>query len=137
MNEECGRLSLIIRRSSIRMSVLLFTTDLMTSSKVDAAARRQGVTLVTVASGTALLEKAGEAGAALVILDLNSPGVDPADLVSKLRGLSAPPRSILAFGPHVHEAKLEAARAAGCDAVISRGQFHAQVDELIAAQDRG
>ena len=38
---------------------------------------------------------------------------------------------LVAFGPHVHKAKLAAAAAAGFGLVLSRGQFYAQMDELL------
>jgi hypothetical protein len=53
-----------------------------------------------------------------------------------LRDLDNPPRKIVAFGPHVHEAKLAAARSAGCDEVISRGRFHAELIEIVASAMR-
>ncbi len=39
--------------------------------------------------------------------------------------------AIIAFGPHVHENLLAAARAAGCDDVLSRGQFFGQLDAIL------
>jgi hypothetical protein len=42
------------------------------------------------------------------------------------------PLAILAYGPHVHEDRLAAARAAGCDAVVSRGQLDREADSLLA-----
>jgi hypothetical protein len=38
----------------------------------------------------------------------------------------------MACAPHVHEQSLAAAVAAGCDAVITRGQFEARVDAQLA-----
>lgn len=37
----------------------------------------------------------------------------------------------IAFGPHVQEAKLAAAVAAGCSPVLSRGKFTAKLPELL------
>ena len=36
----------------------------------------------------------------------------------------------MAFGPHVHQAKLDAASAAGFDEVVSNGQFNEMLPEL-------
>jgi hypothetical protein len=55
-----------------------------------------------------------------VVLDLETPGVDPAAWVTALPPESRP--TVVAFGPHVHKVKLDAARDAGCDAVFTRGQ---------------
>jgi DNA-binding NarL/FixJ family response regulator len=113
------------------MSAILLTTDLMTASKAQGAAARAGCALKTVASASALLAHAAEHSASLIILDLSSPAIDPATLVPQLRALGSRP-AILAFGPHVHEARLKAAVEAGCDSVIARGQFHAQAQEILA-----
>ena len=112
------------------MSASLLTTDLMTASKAQGAAMRAGCTLRTAANVDVLLAQAAEPGCRLVILDLGTPGLDPAELVPRLRSLESRP-TILAFGPHVHEARLQAAIQAGCDLVISRGQFHAQAEEIL------
>jgi CheY-like chemotaxis protein len=69
----------------------------------------------------------------LVIIDLSTPGIDPADLVPRVRATVAGAVRIVAFGPHVHELKLAAARAAGCDDVVTRGQFHANLDRILAS----
>ena len=114
------------------MLVLLLSGDLATSSKVAAAAARQNVPLEVALSAAALVEKAAAAQADLVILDLSSAGLDARAVISQLRELTSAPRAIIAFGPHVHEALLAAAKDAGCDRVLSRGQFHARVDEILA-----
>jgi AmiR/NasT family two-component response regulator len=113
-------------------AVLLLTSDLATSSKVAGAAMRQSVRLEVAMDASALAGKAAEARPRLVILDLSTPRLD---IAAAVRGLTfdAPVRpTIVAFGPHVHEALLAAASAAGCDRVLSRGQFHAHVDELLS-----
>lgn len=115
------------------MPALLLTTDLGCSSKVTGAAARNSALAVETAMTVArLLEKAAAGDYPLVLLDLNSAGVDPREIVPKLKALAHPPRAIVAFGPHVHEDKLQAAADAGCDAVLTRGQFFAQVDQILA-----
>lgn len=111
------------------MSAILLSSDLACSSKVSGAASQAGFSLAVAMSPAALLDKA--AGCRLVLLDLNSPGVDPGELVPELRALQPPPDVIVAFGPHVHELKLNAARDAECDEVLTRGQFHNQQAELL------
>ena len=71
------------------------------------------------------------ASPALVILDLGMPGLDVRGVVARLRALRVPAAKIIAFGPHVHEALLQAARDAGCDTVLARGQFYARLDEIV------
>jgi CheY-like chemotaxis protein len=114
------------------MEIIFLTTDLLFSSRVAGAAARAGLKLRTAASCATLLDLTGAAEyIPIVLLDLNSPGVEPADVVPALRALSNPPRAIIAYGPHVQEDRLAAAKAAGCDAVLTRGQFNASMDDVL------
>lgn len=114
------------------MPALLLTADLACSSKTSGAAARAGAELAVAMSVAALLEKAAALKPETVILDLTAPGLIPAEVVRQLKALPSAPR-VIAFGPHVHEDKLAAAAEAGCDAVLSRGQFHAQAEQWLAA----
>lgn len=101
--------------------VVLCSTDLMLISSVGGAAERSGFGFVTVNSLQAAIEKASAAGS-IVCMDLAASFSDPhafaaAASVEQLSGRT------IAFGPHVHTAKLDAARAAGIGRVMSRGQF--------------
>jgi CheY-like chemotaxis protein len=114
------------------MEIIFFTTDLLFSSRVAGAAARAGLSLRTAAdqaAGFALLKTAQ--ADSIVLLDLNSLGVDPAEVVPVLRALTNPPRAIIAYGPHVHEDRLTAAAAAGCNEVLTRGQFNATMDDVL------
>ncbi len=114
------------------MQVLFLTNDLVFPSRVAGVAQRLGARMETAATVEAIIEKMEAAAApSVVIIDLNATGFDAETLVLKLNALPHPPRTIVAFGPHVHEAKLEAARSAGCDIVLTRGQFDAQMDALL------
>jgi CheY-like chemotaxis protein len=112
------------------MAAVLLTADLACSSKVAGAAARTGRSVEIAMSVAALIEKG--AGAELIILDLMTPAADPIELLPKLRALAPPSNTVLAFGPHVNEERLAAAREAGCDEVITRGQFHSRLDELLS-----
>lgn len=113
------------------MPVILLSADLATSSKISGAAARQALPFSVAMTVNRLCELAATAPRALVLLDLTFAGLAVTDVVANLRALASPPLAIIAFGPHVHEAKLAEAAAAGCDAVMSRGQFHAQIDEIL------
>lgn len=112
------------------MSILVVTADLVVSSAVAGEASRAGVVCQTALAVDGVEEKAKTLGPRLVILDLSMPKLDPAAVVPMLRSLASPP-VIVAFGPHVHEGKLAAAREAGCDVVMSRGQFHSTVNHIV------
>jgi CheY-like chemotaxis protein len=68
----------------------------------------------------------------LALLDLSMPGLNVADAVARLRDAVGPEAAILAFGPHVHAAKLAAATKAGCDRVLTRGQFSRDMASVLA-----
>lgn len=114
------------------MAALALVSDLVMQSQMAGASTRAAVQLKTVGSAEALLAEAEATRPALVLLDLSHPGVDPGALVERIKSLS-PETTIVAFGPHVHKELLAAAEAAGCDQVISRGQFHAQIVEILQA----
>jgi DNA-binding NarL/FixJ family response regulator len=118
------------------MDVLLLTGDLMVLSTVTGSARKLGLRMDVAATPDELVEQVRADPTGLVVLDLSFPDICPDELVPLLRSSAEPPRRIVAFGPHVHEKLLEAARAAGCDEVVSRGQFHAGLDEILASATR-
>jgi CheY-like chemotaxis protein len=118
------------------MDVLLLTADLTTSSSVTGAAEGQGLSLVVALHVEGMLATLKGDPARLVILDLAAVDLDVADVVARLRDLPNPPVRIAAFGPHVQEARLAAARQAGCDHVLSRGAFFAQLDEIVSCAAR-
>ncbi len=111
-------------------ATIAFTTDLMCSSRLAGAAAAVGAELRVAMSPAELVAQA--AGKALVILDLESPGAEPGVLLPQLRSLAPPPAKVIAFGPHVHAATLQAARDASCDEVLTRGQFYAQLNAILS-----
>lgn len=114
------------------MAALALISDLMTQSQATAAATRAGKSLQVVGTAAALLERAAAMHPQLVILDLSHPGLEIESIAASLKPHLAEGATLVAFGPHVHKARLDAAVAAGCDLVLSRGQFHAQAAELLA-----
>jgi DNA-binding NarL/FixJ family response regulator len=111
------------------MSVILVTADLIVVSRVEDAVRRAGFATVVVSSEKAAVECDAQQ-ATVVVIDLGSPLHDLRAIVAHFKANVPPPR-IVAFGPHVHEQRLAAAREAGCDEVVSRGQFFAQMDSIL------
>ena len=117
------------------MPALLISTDLMAISAADGAARHTGVELQSAKPADALA-RCGELLPSLIAIDLTAPIDDLAALVQGLNQ-ATPAATLLAFGPHVHEGRLAAAREAGCDAVISRGEFHKRFGALLAELAEG
>lgn len=111
------------------MVVLLVSTDLLAASQFEGAARVAGATLRVV--GPVKLDESLDPPPALVVFDLTAPLGDLAEKVQRLKRISPPP-GVVAFGPHVQEARLVAATDSGCDAVLTRGQFHRSAAEVIS-----
>jgi CheY-like chemotaxis protein len=113
-------------------TVVVLTSDLTMASYVRGAAEQAGADCVTALDADSLVRRLEEIAApAVVVVNLETRGLDIAALMPRLEGLSAAPRSVIAFGPHVHEDRLQAARDAGCTEVLSRGKFHAQSVEIL------
>ena len=113
------------------MSVIFLTNDLMFSSQATSVARQQGCELAVVADLNQAISRVSTGGVSRVILDLNMPGLKIDSAVASIRCASSETLRILAYASHVHEAKLEAARSAGCDEVISRGQISREMSQRL------
>ena len=112
------------------MHAVLLSADLMMIAVAQGAADRHGVVLKTASSAEQAVDLSDSAAA--VAVDLRTPGLDIEALVPRLREATKPQAAILACGPHVHTEALTAAAAAGCDEVITRGQFERRFDALVA-----
>jgi hypothetical protein len=111
------------------VSCVLLSRDLMLASQVAQAARAAAIVLDTVAEVASLVDAAARPEVRRLIVDLNEPGVDPAELSAAVAQRRPQPIEWWAIGPHVHKARLEAARSAGWR-VLTRGQFHAAASQL-------
>ncbi|MCI0334299.1 MAG: hypothetical protein L0228_13855 [Planctomycetes bacterium] len=115
------------------MTVILLTVDLAVISRVEGVASRMGASVRSTSSESAAVELCVAEPTKLLIADLNLASLNVVSLVEQVKAVVTTPPRIIAFGPHVHEERLAAAREAGCDEVISRGQFFAQLDALVGA----
>lgn len=116
--------------SSNPLDVLFVSGDLFIGSRVRGAIESGGWTLDVVASGAMAVERLqGDAGYRLALVDLETPGVRIGELMAARSGNEP---AVIAYGPHVHEKRLEAAREAGCDQVLTRGQFDSLLPQLLA-----
>jgi DNA-binding response OmpR family regulator len=111
------------------MAVLALISELMMQSQLSAAAAAAGAELEIATSGDSLVALAESRRPQLVIVDLTHPALDPQALAARLR-VAHPEGTLLAFGPHVHRERLAAAAEAGFH-VLSRGQFHAQMADIL------
>ena len=113
------------------MTVILVTHDLAVISQVDGAAARIGAIARAVSNEADAAQRCVEERAELIVIDLGMPSLDINTLVERVKAATITPPRFVAFGPHVHGERLAAARDAGCDSVISRGQFFAQMDAVL------
>lgn len=112
------------------MHLILLSNDLMITSLVSGAASQHDLTVKTVSNPVAAVEALGDEARVLVV-DLRFPGLNVTTLMESIRTGCSHDVRVVAFGPHVHEDNLAAAREAGCDAVVTRGQFDREAAQII------
>lgn len=114
--------------------VVLVASDLMLGSNVSGAAAFLELEYRCVGTATDAIEQSVNKDC-LLLVDLGTPDLNIQELAT---GLSKDCLSkAIAYGPHVHIAKLEAAEKAGFGRVMSRGQFSAQVGPLMQEFKQG
>jgi CheY-like chemotaxis protein len=104
---------------------LLLSDDLLFISRVTGTARSLGLDMQSARSAADLLAKAQAQPPACVLIDLHNPGFDIGALVGQLKGAGKP--FLVGYGSHVDAATLQAARDAGCDLVLPRSKFVADL----------
>ena len=109
--------------------ILYFTTDLMSNSRVQGPASAQDIPLRVIASKRGILETIDDQTTAMIV-DLNPPARDAISTIEEVRA-AHPDLKILAHGPHVQVDLLASAKEAGAE-VLTNGQFHQQVSEILA-----
>ena len=112
--------------------VIAAVDDLFFGAKILETARRLNVPLALVHSPEELAEKARATHPALVILDLNAEGCRPFEAIRQVKADPALQATIvLGFFSHVqHELKTAAAEA-GCDRILARSAFTAQLPDIL------
>jgi len=109
------------------MAVILAVRDLVFRSKIQAAAERLGADVRLAPRGTPLDEAARELGPGTLIADLSEPGVVGQVRAAKAAGATR----VVGFLGHLQEDLMAAAREAGVDEILTRGQFVQRLDELL------
>jgi DNA-binding NarL/FixJ family response regulator len=105
------------------------SSDLMFTSRLQSAATEVGTSLQTIALASGLKSQLSP-DCQVVLIDLSMDNLDLPAAIATIRS-AAPQARTVAFGAHVNESALAAAGDAGCDLVLSRGQFHKQYIELL------
>ena len=110
--------------------VVALVDDLFFQSKMMETARHVGVTLKTCSTGDALLAEIESTPPKLIVLDLNARN-NPLDAVVRVRA-TGNPAPLIAYLSHVQTELAEQARAAGCQDVMPRSKFTANLAAIFA-----
>lgn len=109
------------------MPVLVAVRDLLFRSKITAAAERLGVPLRVAPRGVPLSQAAAALGGGTALVDLAEPGIlDEIRRVKAAGGVR-----VIGFLGHLETGLAAAARGAGADEVLSRGQLAGSLDEVL------
>ena len=109
---------------------LLLTGDLFFSSKVTGTGDAVGTKIDVAGNPAEAASRLAVGGYRLLIVDLATPGLDVLTLLSAIP--EGPRPTVIAFAAHVETGRLQAARDAGCDLVLPRSRFSAELPRLLA-----
>jgi CheY-like chemotaxis protein len=111
--------------------IVALLSDLMFTVKIQEAAKRAGVDAMFVKSEDAAIAQARQ-NPAVLIIDLNDPGINALDVISKLKGDNETAGvKLLGFVSHVQADLKRAAEEMGCDTVLPRSAFSSKLPEIL------
>ncbi len=109
---------------------VLLTSNLLFSSMVTGTAAALGQEVSVAGSLAEAVEVCRARPTAYVIIDMGMAEIDIVMAVARLRE-AAGAVPLIAYGSHVDKARLDEARAAGCDEVMPRSKFSAELPALL------
>lgn len=112
--------------------IIALAADLLFASRIRAVAEAAGRTVTLVRTADATLDALEAGSIRLVLLDLETRGLDATSLIGRIRSHASAPR-IIAFGRHTSTDALAAAHAAGADRVLARSAFVNELPGLVAS----
>jgi DNA-binding response OmpR family regulator len=112
--------------------ILFVSDDVMFWARVRAAAQAASREIARIDGEAAMAEAYRSGDVARVLADLGSRSVDVLSWARRWKSAPQPPE-LIAFGSHVDEGALLAAREAGFDRVMPNSQFHRTVAELVSS----
>ena len=114
--------------------VLAWPADLMSGARIRGSAQAAGTAVRLVRGGDELVRAAVADQPRLIVVDLEARG-DPAGTIARLKAEPATAGiPVIAFAPHVREEAIAAARAAGAERVLARGEFIRDLPRLLAGE---
>jgi CheY-like chemotaxis protein len=112
-----------------RVPGLLLCDDLIFASRITGTAHSLGLEVKTATTPEALVELVRRDAPQAIIVDLACPGLVLEELLRKVEESCPTMPRIVAYGSHVDTETLRAARAAGCDPVLPRSKFVADLPQ--------
>ena len=111
--------------------VLAVLEDLFFTVKINESAKRAGLGIAFVKSENDVLEQAKH-HPALIIVDLNFQGVDPLNLIRKLKADEHTRRiNLIGYLSHIQGELKQQAQEAGCDMVLARSAFSQNLPQIL------
>jgi DNA-binding NarL/FixJ family response regulator len=110
---------------------LLLSRDLIFTSKVTGTARMLGRQVLTAGNAALALAMIEQWKPRAVFVDLSAGDLVKPEALIAYRAAAGADTAFVAFGSHVDTAGLAAAADAGCDPVMPRSKFSAELPELI------
>ena len=110
---------------------LLLSRDLIFTSKVTGTARELGHRVLVAGNTTLAAAMIEQWHPKVVFVDLGAGELVSTHALMAFQKAAGPATPFVAFGSHVDTAALAAAEAAGCDPVLPRSKFSAELPELI------
>lgn len=116
---------------STQPTIVVITKDLFFVPGIRAVAEESGIAVVVGKSHDDNRLRSEHEEVVACVVDLSAIGID--DFQSAFEMLSAqfPAAKTVAFGPHVHQVRLDRAREVGFEVVLSKGQFASGLGNLI------
>ena len=111
------------------MKVLAAIHDLMFSSKVTASAR--GRPIEWLKRGTKVTDQVAASKPDVLLIDLAAPQLDAVNAIREIKSGECKGTTVIGYVDHTRAEVMEAARAAGCDQVLSKGEFARRLPELL------
>lgn len=116
---------------SDRPVVILLSRDLLFPSSMAPAIARAGAVMRSRSNLAEALQQLNDAETAAIVVDLEYPGLNPADVTVAARASGSSP-AVIGYAPHVKEALFAAAEQAGFNSLLSRGQVATQLEQRLA-----
>jgi CheY-like chemotaxis protein len=111
--------------------VLAVVEDLFFTVKINESAKRAGLGITFVKSEHDALEQA-KLHPALIIMDMNFQGVDPLNLIRKLKADEHTKGiNLLGYLSHIQGELKQQAQEAGCNMVLARSAFSQNLPQIL------